>query len=123
MTDLKILREVATQAARRNWMDADMQEFDDAFRPVSVLSLLDRIEELEGAERRAVSVLDDVARYAAVLAENRAAFEAMADNWRFDTKTVGKAEREVAWAEDRLAEAIAAAGEIALAALKDTPNG
>jgi hypothetical protein len=49
MTDLKTLREVATQAARRNWTDADRQEFDDAFRPSAVLALLDRIEELEGA--------------------------------------------------------------------------
>lgn len=40
MTDLKTLREVATQAARRNWTDADMQEFDDAFRPVAVLAAL-----------------------------------------------------------------------------------
>lgn len=47
--DLKTLRSVATKAARRNWTDDDMQAFDDAFRPQAVLSLLDRIEELEGA--------------------------------------------------------------------------
>jgi hypothetical protein len=65
MTDLKTLREVATQAARRNWMDADMQEFDDAFRPVAVLALLDRIEELEGAARAMVHAIEP-----AILVEN-----------------------------------------------------
>jgi len=49
MTDLKTLRSVATKAARRNWTDDDMQAFDDAFRPQAVLSLLDRVEALEGA--------------------------------------------------------------------------
>lgn len=47
--DLKTLRSVATKAARRNWTDDDMQAFDDAFRPQAVLSLLDRVEALEGA--------------------------------------------------------------------------
>lgn len=58
MTDLKTLRSVATKAARRNWTDDDMQDFEDAFHPVAVLSLLDRVEALE-ADKARLDFLDE----------------------------------------------------------------
>lgn len=102
MTDLKTLREVATQAARRNWTDADRQEFDDAFRPSAVLALLDRIEELEAR-------LDKLAV---------AARTHLATHPVFRQRVGDEGSRA------RLLQADQIATENALfAALKDTPNG
>ena len=62
MTDLKTLREVAERAQADSTEEA-MNEFCAVFNLPACLSLLDRIEELEGA----LDAIDDSARRAVLL--------------------------------------------------------